>query len=52
LMPPIMGRIMDSAGTATAFIIPAICLGLVTCYALFDMRTRRDGGPLVSEGAH
>src|SRR5215210_926389 len=33
LMPPIMGRVMDSAGTATAFIIPAICLALVTCYA-------------------
>jgi FHS family L-fucose permease-like MFS transporter len=32
--------------------VPTICLGLVTCYALFDLRTRRHGGPLVAEGAH
>ena len=25
---------------------------LVALYALFDLRTRRDGGPLVAEGAH
>ena len=40
-MPPIQGKIMDSAGTATAFIVPAVCLALVTFYALFDLRTRR-----------
>jgi FHS family L-fucose permease-like MFS transporter len=52
LMPPIMGKIMDSAGTATAFVVPAICLGVVACYALFDLRTKRHGGPLVTEGVH
>jgi MFS transporter, FHS family, L-fucose permease len=52
LMPPIMGKIMDSAGTATAFVVPAICLAMVACYALFDLRTKRHGGPLVTEGAH
>jgi FHS family L-fucose permease-like MFS transporter len=52
LMPPIQGKIMDQIGTATAFIVPAICLALVACYALFDLRTKRHGGPLVAEGAH
>src|SRR3954449_5974392 len=52
LMPPLMGRIMDSAGAAAGFIVPAVCLTFVTLYALFDLRTRRNGGPLVSEGAH
>jgi len=52
LMPPIMGKVMDQAGTATAFIVPAICLGFVALYALFDLRTRRHAGPLVAEGAH
>jgi FHS family L-fucose permease-like MFS transporter len=52
LMPPIMGRVMDMSGTATAFIVPAICLTFVACYALFDLTTKRHGGPLVAEGAH
>jgi FHS family L-fucose permease-like MFS transporter len=52
LLPLVQGRLMDQVGTATAFIVPTICLGLVTCYALFDLRTRRHGGPLVAEGAH
>jgi MFS transporter, FHS family, L-fucose permease len=52
LMPPIMGKVMDQVGTATAFIVPAICLGFVALYALFDLRTRRHDGPLVAEGAH
>jgi FHS family L-fucose permease-like MFS transporter len=52
LMPPIQGRIMDQAGTPAAFIVPAIGLAFVTCYALFDLRTRRHSGPLVTEGAH
>ena len=52
LLPLVQGRLMDQVGTATAFIVPAICLALVTCYALFDLRTRRHGGPLVAEGAH
>jgi FHS family L-fucose permease-like MFS transporter len=51
-MPPIQGKIMDVADTATGFVVPATCLALVACYALFDLRTRRNGGPLVGEGAH
>jgi FHS family L-fucose permease-like MFS transporter len=52
LLPLVQGRLMDQVGTATAFIVPAVCLALVTAYALFDLRTRREGGPLVAEGAH
>ena len=52
IMPLVMGKVMDQYGTAEGFIIPAICLGLVALYALFDLRTKRHGGALVSEGAH
>jgi MFS transporter, FHS family, L-fucose permease len=52
LLPLVQGRLMDQVGTATAFIVPAVCLALVTAYALFDLRTRRESGPLVAEGAH
>ena len=51
LLPLVQGRIMDAAGAALAFIIPAICLGLVACYALFDLRSTRHADPIVSEGA-
>ena len=52
LVPPIMGLVMDSRGAALAFVVPAVCLALVAAYALFDLRTDREGGPLVVEGAH
>jgi MFS transporter, FHS family, L-fucose permease len=52
ILPLVQGRLMDEVGSATAFIVPAVCLALVTCYALFDLRTRREGGALVAEGAH
>jgi FHS family L-fucose permease-like MFS transporter len=52
LLPMVQGAVMDTRGTATAFIVPAVCLALVTCYALFDLRTRRGGGALVMEGGH
>jgi FHS family L-fucose permease-like MFS transporter len=53
LIPPLQGKVMDVADTATAFLVPAVCLAFVTCYALFDLRTRRgDSGELVVEGAH
>jgi FHS family L-fucose permease-like MFS transporter len=52
LLPMVQGAVMDSRGTATAFIVPAVCLALVSCYALFDLRTRRGGGALVMEGGH
>jgi FHS family L-fucose permease-like MFS transporter len=51
LLPLVQGRIMDTAGAAPAFIVPAVCLGLVACYALFDLRTTRHGGAAVSEVA-
>ena len=52
LLPLVQGRIMDTAGAAAGFIVPAVCLALVTCYALFDLRSGPRGGPLVIEGAH
>jgi FHS family L-fucose permease-like MFS transporter len=51
LLPLVHGRLMDIVGANLAFIVPGICLGLVACYALFDLRTTRHGGPLVSESA-
>ena len=52
IVPPIMGLVMDNRGAALAFVVPAVCLALVAAYALFDLRTDREGGPLVVEGAH
>jgi FHS family L-fucose permease-like MFS transporter len=52
ILPLVQGRLMDVAGTAEAFIVPAVCLAFVTAYALFDLRTNREGGELVAEGAH
>jgi MFS transporter, FHS family, L-fucose permease len=52
IMPLVMGKVMDQYGTAEGFIVPAVCLGLVAAYALFDLRSKRRGGALVAEGAH
>jgi FHS family L-fucose permease-like MFS transporter len=52
LMPLAHGRVMDVAGAAEGFIVPAVCLALVTCYAVFDLRANPRGGELVAEGAH
>jgi FHS family L-fucose permease-like MFS transporter len=52
VMPLVQGRVMDVVGAAPAFVVPGVCLGLVACYALFDLRTRREGSALVAEGAH
>jgi FHS family L-fucose permease-like MFS transporter len=51
LLPPLQGLIMDSADTARGFIVPAVCLAFVAAYALFDLRSARHGGPLVTEAA-
>lgn len=51
LLPPIQGLIMDRANTAWGFIVPAVCLAFVAAYALFDLRSDRQVGPLVTEGA-
>ena len=53
LMPLLQGKVMDEVGAALAFVVPAVGLAFVACYALFDLRTRRGGGgELVAEGAH
>ncbi len=52
LVPPIHGIVMDQAGAAVAFAVPAVCLAVVAAYALFDLRSNRHGGALVAEGAH
>ena len=52
LLTPVQGLLMDEIGTAEAFVVPAIALALVTCYALFDLRANPRGGALVAEGAH
>src|SRR5664279_4563441 len=52
LLPLVHGKVMDQVGAALAYAVPGVCLALVTCYALFDLLTNREGGELVSEGAH
>jgi len=51
LMPLVQGKLMDAVSANFAYIVPAVCLAGVACYALFDLRTARHGGPLVAEGA-
>jgi FHS family L-fucose permease-like MFS transporter len=52
LLTPIQGLVMDQIGTAQAFVVTAVSLALVMCYALFDLRANPEGGALVAEGAH
>ena len=52
IMPLVQGKLMDEVGAALAYAVPGVCLALVGCYALFDLRTNRGGGELVAEGAH
>ena len=49
LIPLVHAILMDQVGAAFAFIVPAVCLALVAAYAVFDLRTKRDGGELVAE---
>jgi FHS family L-fucose permease-like MFS transporter len=51
LLPMVHGKVMDAVGAAAAYIVPAICLAGVALYALFDLRSSRHEGPLVTEGA-
>ena len=51
LLPMVHGKVMDVAGAAEAYLVPGLCLAGVALYALFDLRTSRHTGPLVSEGA-
>lgn len=41
IMPLVQGRVLDSTSPAISFIVPAICYGVVTCYALFDLKAKR-----------
>lgn len=52
ILPLVQGRLMDVVGAALAYVVPAVCLAMVTCYALYDLRSNRVGGALVAEGAH
>jgi FHS family L-fucose permease-like MFS transporter len=52
LIPMVHGKAMDLFGAAPAFLVPAVCLAVVAAYALFDLRSNRHGGALISEGAH
>jgi MFS transporter, FHS family, L-fucose permease len=51
LLPMVHGKIMDAVGSAEAYIVPGVCLAGVALYALFDLRSSRHTGPLVTEGA-
>src|SRR3954464_4920809 len=51
LMPMVHGKIMDAVGSAQAYVVPGVCLAGVALYALFDLRSSRHAGPLVTEGA-
>ena len=52
IVPMVHGKVMDEVGAALAYVVPGACLALVACYALFDLRTNRGDGELVTEGAH
>jgi MFS transporter, FHS family, L-fucose permease len=51
LLPMVHGRVMDVVGSAEAFIVPAVCLAGVALYAVYDLRSSRHTGPLVTEAA-
>jgi FHS family L-fucose permease-like MFS transporter len=51
LLPMVHGKIMDAVGSAQAYIVPGLCLAGVALYALFDLRTSRHAGPLMTEAA-
>ena len=52
ILPVVQGAVMDATNTAVGFLVPAISLAFVAGYALFDLRTKRHGGGLVTEVAH
>lgn len=37
LIPMVQARVMDVAGSAVGFIVPAVCLALVAAYAAYDL---------------
>ena len=43
LIPMVQARVMDVAGSAVGFIVPAVCLAFVAAYATYDLiHTRKD----------
>lgn len=52
LIPPLQGAVADVSNHAIAYVVTAICFAFVAAYALFDLRTDREGHALVAEGAH
>src|SRR4029450_5876746 len=51
LMPMIHGKVMDTVGSAEAYIVPAVCLAGVALDGLFDPPPSRPPGPLATEAA-
>jgi FHS family L-fucose permease-like MFS transporter len=51
ILPLVHGMVMDQVGAALAFVVPAICLAMVTLYALFELRSSREGDELASGAA-
>ena len=46
LMPMVHAAVMDRAGSAMGFVVPALCLVAVALYAVFDLRSgRHPAGP-------
>lgn len=41
IMPLVQGRVLDGTNPAFSFIVPALCYGVVTLYALFDLKAAR-----------
>lgn len=41
LLPMVHAAVMDVAGSAMGYAVPAVCLSLVALYALFDLRNAR-----------
>ena len=49
IMPMVQGAVMDQVGAAQAFVVPGLCLAMVTLYALFELRSSRRSGELATE---
>jgi len=52
LIPPLQGAVADATNHAIAYVVTGICFALVAGYALFDLRTEREGHALVAGGGH
>ena len=41
IVPLVQGRLLDATSAAFSFIVPAVCFGVVTLYALYDLRAKQ-----------